>query len=297
VIDIRRILCPVDFSDASRHALEHATAVAGWYDSRLLVLHVWAPPFPVVPPLLFSEPDHLELPAEAVREEFLARLRQWAAGAAAAGCQVDVELVTGNPAAKIVERAGAYEAHLIVMGTHGRGGFERLMIGSVAERVLHRAACPVLTIPPPAVTTSKLPFKRLLSAVDFSEPSLVAFRFAVSIAKESGAHLTVLHAIEWPLDEEMAAFDTPEFRQVIEDQTRARVGGLLTDDMRTWCEVDTTIAYGKPYREILDVAGRDDTDLIVMGVHGRNALDLMLFGSTTNQVVRRASCPVLTLKR
>ena len=67
--------------------------------------------------------------------------------------------------------------------------------------------------------------------------------------------------------------------------------------MRTWCEPEARLSYGKPYREILGAAERDGTDLIVMGVHGRNVVDLALFGSTTNQVVRHASCPVLTLRR
>ena len=71
----------------------------------------------------------------------------------------------------------------------------------------------------------------------------------------------------------------------------------MPDSVRTWCRPVTRIAHGKAYREILGVATEDSADLIVMGVHGRNALDLMLFGSTTNQVVRRATCPVLTLRK
>jgi nucleotide-binding universal stress UspA family protein len=70
----------------------------------------------------------------------------------------------------------------------------------------------------------------------------------------------------------------------------------VTDDIRQWCTPSTMVGYGKPYREIVDVAAKEQMDLIVMGVRGRNSLDLTLFGSTTNQVVRRAPCPVLTLR-
>ena len=210
---------------------------------------------------------------------------------------IDTLLLEGPPARCILERAESSSADLIVLGTHGRSGFEHLVLGSVAEKVLRRARCPVLTVPP-KVGTASVPYKRLLCPVDFSESSLRALRFALSIAQESGAHLTVLHAFEWASDGAFLTeqFDTPDFRCRLEEQVRDRVSQQLTDEARTWCEIETRLAYGKPYREILDIAERDGADLIVIGVHGRNALDLMLFGSTTNQVVRRASCPVLTLK-
>ena len=90
-------------------------------------------------------------------------------------------------------------------------------------------------------------------------------------------------------------FDAPEFRRVAEKEARTRLDALVTDDVRVWCKPTTKVAYGKPYREILQVAEKEKADLIVIGVRGRNQLDLTVFGSTTNQVVRRASCPVLTL--
>jgi len=159
--------------------------------------------------------------------------------------------------------------------------------------------CPVLTVPPPAVTVAKLPYKRLLCPIDFSESSLAALRFASSIAKESDAHLIVLNVFDWPADEELLVerFDTPEFRRVFEREAQARLGALLTGDEWNWCRPETKITYGKPYRQILEIAEREGADLIVMGVRGRNALDLMLFGSTANHVVRRATCPVLTLRQ
>ena len=77
----------------------------------------------------------------------------------------------------------------------------------------------------------------------------------------------------------------------------AKLEGLVPESIRDWCRPTTRVAHGKAYREILGTATEDSADLIVMGVHGRNALDLMLFGSTTNQVVRRATCPVLSVRR
>ena len=94
---------------------------------------------------------------------------------------------------------------LIVIGTHGAGGFEHLVLGSVTEKVLRRATCPVLTVPPRARTTAKLPFKRILCPLDFSESSLAALDFAFSLAQQGDAELTILHVFEWPAEDESLA--------------------------------------------------------------------------------------------
>jgi nucleotide-binding universal stress UspA family protein len=146
---------------------------------------------------------------------------------------------------------------------------------------------------------SSLPFKRLLCPVDFSASSMAALRRAFSIAKESDAHLTIMHVIEWPVDDTLLVDyfgDASAFRQTLEEQSRQRLEGTISSADRTWCEPSTRLAYGKPYEQILATAENEHTDLIVVGVHGRSALDVLLFGSTTNQVVRRAPCPVLTSK-
>ena len=203
------------------------------------------------------------------------------------------------PSNRILQCAASLPANLIVMGTHGRGGFERLLLGSVAEKVLRKASCPVLTVPPPAHATSKLPFKRLLCPIDFSESSIAALRFASSIAQESAAHLMLLHVFDWPTDDELLfeALSQPELRKEIEARAQRQLEALIPADARLWSDTSTRIDYGKPYRRILEIAEGSEVDLIVMGVRGRNALDMMLFGSTANHVVRRASSPVLTLRQ
>lgn len=296
MIDIREILCPVDFSDTSRHALEHAVAMAKWYESRLTAIHVLAPPFPQ-PPILFAE-FPTATPTVADRRACEEELQIWLEPARRAGVTTDVIVAEGNAAPRILEHASARKAGSIVMGTHGLSGFERFMLGSVAEKVLRWADCPVMTVPPSDRTAAKVPYTQLLCPVDFSDSSLAALRFASSLAEEADAKLTLLHVFEWPRDNDLIAqrFDVPEFRRVIEEEARGRLDALITEDLRTWCKPSTKLAYGKAYEEVLALAAREATDLIVIGVRGRNPLDLSLFGSTTNHVVRRASCPVLTLK-
>jgi nucleotide-binding universal stress UspA family protein len=298
MIEIRRILCPIDFSEASRHALEHAVVLAKWYESRITALHViHAPLFPPPPILVagFAEATAPAVPDHKACEE---ELEAWLEPAHRVGIKTDAIVDDGNAPARILEHASSSQADLIVMGTHGLGGFERFMLGSVAEKVLRKATCPVMTVPPAAVTTGRVPYSRLLCPVDFSESSLVALRFAYSLAEEADAKLTILHVVDWPDDGLLTQrFDEPEFRRRVEEEARSRLEALVTDDVRVWCKPSTQVAYGKPYREVLQTAEGEGTDLIVIGVRGRNALDLTVFGSTTNQIVRRAPCPVLTMKR
>jgi nucleotide-binding universal stress UspA family protein len=296
--EINRILCPVDLSDASQHAIEHAVVLARWYGARITALHVCNPI--VIPttdfalvgnePLVMLTADDIRAVTAQVRAVF---------DAADAG-DVNVDIESGHAANCIVARAKSLPADLIVIGTHGAGGFEHLVLGSVTEKVLRKACCPVLTVPPKTRATSMLPFKRLLCPVDFSDSSLAALEFAFSLAQEGEAELTILHVFEWlPGDEPLTnrPFNVPEYRREVEHDFDQKLHALVPDSVRAWCHPATRIGHGKPYREILGVATEENADLIVMGVHGRNALDLMLFGSTTNQVVRRATCPVLTLRR
>ena len=297
MVEIRRILCPIDYSDPSRHALDHAVALAKWYDSELTALHVIYLAFLPQPPILFAEFPKAGRPSEAERQAEEGELRAWLEPATRAGVKTDVLIDEGNAAPRILDRAASLPADLIVMGTHGLSGFERFMLGLVAEKVLRKAKCPVMTVPPATVTAARVPYKRLLCPVDFSESSLSALRFAFSLAKESDADLTILHVFDWLPDDELLLerFDSSEFREVVEGRARKRLEALVTDEVRVWCKPTTKLAHGKAYQQILEVAEDEGADLVVIGVRGRNPLDLAVFGSTTNHVVRQAPCPVLTI--
>lgn len=301
MLSLQRILCPIDFSDASRRALDHAAAIARWYGAHLTAMHVVSPRFMPMPPVLFAEaPPKPAALTQAEADDIAAHVRAWLAPASQSGIETDVIVEEGHqPAAQIVARAVSLPANLIVLGTHGRSGFDRLLLGSVTEKVLRKSVCPVMTVPPPAERPSHLPYKHLLCPVDFSPPSLAALRFAISMAKESDARLAIANVIEWTATglAPNVPFDYTEFRREVEDDSRRRLDALVSEEVRTWCQPTTRLLYGKPYEEILTFARNEGVDLIVMGVHGRSVLDLMLFGSTTNHVVRQAACPVLTLKQ
>lgn len=306
MIDIHRVLCPIDFSDVSRRALDYALAIATRYESSVSLLHVAA-----IVPTADSWPGHSFPPSmiltEGDREAVLTSMRHFASIDSASIIPIQYEIAEGRAAAEILAKAEAMRADLLVLGTHGRSGFERLVLGSVAEKVLRKAACPVLSVPPHAAGTSGAGplFKRILCAVDFSDCSLRALNYATSLAQEADARLTVVHVVELvpqlPADLHETTLAGPrsleEYIAAAEDDARERLKDAVPDAVRAYGTVDTAVARGKAYREILRVAAEQQSDLIVIGIHGRGALDLMFFGSTAQHVVRQASCPVLTLRR
>jgi nucleotide-binding universal stress UspA family protein len=299
VVEIRHILCPTDFSDISRHALESAVVIARWYEAQITALHV-ATPMIMLGTLAPVPPAATEmLPGESNQPRLMEQLHGWLAPAAAVGLRTHMTVDQGNPATSILDHARTLPADLIVMGTHGLSGFDRLVLGSVAEKVLRKSTCPVMTVPPLTAGTSKLPFAHVLCPLDFSDSSIAALEFAFSLAQESNARLTLLHVFEWPSDEASArrVLETSEFHQQWVAETRQKLEGLIPADARNWCTPESKMTFGKAYYQILHLAANEQVDLIVMGVRGRNPIDLMLFGSTTNQVVRQAACPVVTLRR
>jgi nucleotide-binding universal stress UspA family protein len=299
MLQIRRILCPIDFSETSRHAWDHAVAVAGWYGSRITALHVCHHELPIeAPPFVPRPVAALDLTTDE-REDVTRQFQPWLTQASTAGVEAEFVLDIGaSPAAPILARAASLPADLIAIGTHGLQGVERFLLGSVTEKVLRKSTCPVLTVPPPAISPAKPPYKRLLCPIDFSPSSITALTYALGIAKESDSQLTVLHVLDWPTEDDLfiERVDTPELRRESELATRRRIDALISEDARTWCDPATVIRHGKPYQAILERAAEERAELIVMGVRGRNQVNMMLFGSTTNQVVRQATCPVLTLK-
>ncbi len=302
MIEIRRILCPVDFSDFSRRALDHAVAIAQWYEATVTALHVFSPA-PVAafgPGSVAFEPIVL---TAVDCDQLLADTKAFAETRSAPSVTVEAVVREGYAAAAILEQAASMKADLLVIGTHGRSGFERLALGSVAEKVLRKANCPVLTVPNrlPDVPAGPVLYKRILCPIDFSDSSLHALKYAMSMAQEADGQLTVLHVVahEFEYDPGMVhdkGMSIGDFMERREEALRVRLQDTI-GGATEFCSVEPLTTYGKPWREVLRVATETQSDLIVMGVQGRGAADLLFFGSTTQHVVREASCPVLTLRR
>jgi nucleotide-binding universal stress UspA family protein len=299
MIEIRRILCPTDLSDLSRRAFEHAVALARGYESEIKVVHVLEPILPGPGPTFYPSWKVLN---PGVREQIEGEMAAMTSPAAESGVSVDCSVREGGATNEILEEARTLPADMVVMGTHGRSGFERWFLGSVTEKVMRKAPCPVLTVPPLAEglhPQGASLFGRILCPLDFSAPSDHALRYALSLAQEWRSEIVLVHVLEWPLAEtaggEPAWFDSREYRRFLEDDAHERLEQAVSDDARVWCRTDQVLASGKPWREVLRTAEERRTDLIVMGVRGRGRVDLALFGSTTQNVVRGAHCPVLVI--
>ena len=297
---IRRILCPIDFSDTSEHCVAHAAALARWRQARLTVLYVESPLTQRLPHATeeWTDAQAHQSDSERIRRRVEALLT--AAGEPPARADVIVDL--GQPVPRILERSAGLPADLIVMGTHGIGGVQHLVLGSVAEKVLRRAPCDVLVVPPRALSAARLPYASILCGVDFSDVSQRALTVACELATDSGASLTVLHAIGWPWNEssEPDLTEVPaaqaaalgEYRRYLETTAAARLRDLLTASPVRPAHDTALVRHGRSHRELLRAAREGDVDLIVLGAQGRGSVDLALFGSTASQVVRGAACPV-----
>lgn len=294
-----RVLCPVDFSAASAHALRYACQLASAHGAQLLLQHVYTPP--ALPDVAFA----------ATTAELNRLSDETKAFAQREGCsdpRLTVAIDVGRAADEIIGRVAREDIDLLVMGTHGASGFTRLVLGSVTEKVLRQVRCPVLTVPPHATEAlTVIPFRRILCAVDFSDWSLAALDQAATLAAPSGATLIAMHVIEWPWAEPPApTFDElparqadalQEYRRYVIAQATARLRAAIATVVEDRCPVTIEIAHGKPHVQLLRLATEGQADLIALGVHGRSKLDLAVYGSTTSQVVRHASCPVLTVRR
>jgi nucleotide-binding universal stress UspA family protein len=297
MIRFKRIVCPTDFSKFSFRAADYAVSLAKHYDGEVHFVHV-------VPEVLLH-PDQYPYLVEPVRTEpeirsrAMDRLDAFMALTRAEQIQSRFSVQEGAPVATILKVAKEDEADLICLGTHGREGVERLVLGSVAEKVLRKAPCPVMTVSEPGDEEAIRPavFEKILCAVDFAALSLRSLDYALSLAQEAGGNLVLINVVEWFSEEPGwdVQLNVEDYRAQMEESVRNRLNEVVPKEAREWCDIDIVVRSGKPYRDILELARERDVELIVMGVRGRNPLDLMLFGSTTQHVVRHSQCPVLTV--
>jgi nucleotide-binding universal stress UspA family protein len=293
-----RILCAVDFSDISQRALAHAVTLARQHQAGLTVLHVIPPPVPVpARPLDYGRTGSLDFGG---RERWTADVRRFTERFRDAGPEVAV--AEGVADAEILAAATRLPADLVCLGTHGRSGFERWVLGSVADKVLRKARVPVMTVAPrcepPAPEGAH---RRILCAIDLSAASPRLVGYAADLARAAGgdACLTVLHCVEdLPPDDVAllrAGFELRPYRRYREEQARTRLAELAAAVQAPGLRVELAVATGKAWRAILGRADEYREQMIVLGADADEGKTAHL-GSTTDRVVREAGCPVVTFR-
>jgi nucleotide-binding universal stress UspA family protein len=282
----RKILCPIDFSAGSQHAFRVAARLAGDTGTELLLVHAW-----FLPPIAAG--GDMPLPAAAIQglvDDAERGLAELIPEAKSLGVEhVSSQLVSGPPWERIIGLAEPED--LIVMGTHGRTGIRRFLLGSVAEKVVRHAPCSVLVA---RDAGEPAPFRNLLVPIDFSDYSKRALEEASALARRTDGRITLLHVVELP----------PIFHGVPPGDLVKDVDAMARTKLASWAEL---VAPGLPLTKLVrsgSAAGQilamlhDDPsfDLVVAGSHGRTGFQRLMLGSVAEKLVRYASRPVLVAR-
>jgi nucleotide-binding universal stress UspA family protein len=289
-----RILFAGDFSERSRGAFRAACSLAGESGAHLHVLNVAEPALLAEPPGPARGarfPAVLPAHTPAQRQEIEGRLRAFYQ--AAPPVAVDYIVRDGDAAEEILRAADEVDADLLVVGTHGRGGIDRLICGSVAEAVMRRSSRPVLVVRDAGASRPDAPIRMILHPTDFSARSWPALGVARALARANRAGLALMHVAPAEVitgDTFYAPADLgPERAELEKLQEQSARAGLQGS-------VKSRLCQGDPVTEILLAAEELGCDLIVMGSHGRTGLGRLLMGSVAESVTRRAPCPTLIVK-
>lgn len=287
-IGIKNIAFATDLSPASYAALPFAAEIARLYGAKVWGFHVYSPKVYAIPPSL-TVPAPGEVPQEVARE-LAGHLAQHLEG-----IPQEAVIAYGETWNAISSFIKENNIDLIAIGTHGRTGFGKVLLGSVAETIFRQSTCPVLTVGPKASSHRDQPVetKEILYATDFTAASRAAAPYAISLAQEHQAHLVLLHVIEPPKAGELTHGGeyVSASMQLLRD--------LVPPEAELWCKPEHVIDYGSPADLILKLAQQRHTHLIVLGARkpeGSLGLTTHFAHATAYKIVSQASCPVLTVR-
>ena len=287
-VSLQNILYATDFSPIAENAASYALEFARIYKAKVFALHVrpvevygMAPP-ESWPALRDAADTQAKEQAEYLAQRF-------------AGVSHEAIVAEGDIWEFVREHIERDHIDFIVMGTHGRKGLGKLFLGSVAENVLRRVTCPVLTIGPLVQVGPEraVAMKHILLATSFSSASEAAAAYAMSLAQENQALLDIVHVIE---PRKTGAIPNPsELTAGCMDRMRA----LIPPEAELWCEPHTIIEVGDPAEQILNVAKARRAGLIVLGVKAAEVVPGIghIPWTTAHKIIAGAECPVLTVRR
>ncbi len=284
-VALRTILFATDFSAGANKAAPYVTALARRFGSKVQLVHV------VDLAAAFKTPD-AGICIDLFRRSGEENLKKAKAQLAATGVPAVAILTEGIDAAKeILQVAAENAADLIISGTRGHGNLARLALGSVAEHLIHHAACPVLTAGPNVKAVGATEhFKQIVCATDFSSEAARAVKYAVAFAQSYGAHMFLCHVL--PRSDGSRHIDVQELTEKFQANLRA----LIPETARQWCEPECVVDHGYAADGILLLARRVKADLVVLGTHRSSHWFTSLKAGMAFEVIRAAACPVLTVR-
>jgi len=287
---VKNILYLTDFSEPSEAALPFAASIAREYGAKVHAYHVLIPAT-----YTYTTPELTAAALEGQEDFAVTNMQRVGAYLGSLPHETIVERGTGIWPA-LEEAIKDYAIDLIVLGTHGRTGAQKLLMGSVAEEVFRRSHVPVLTIGPGERLGAHrgARFRHVLYATDFTAESLVAAPYALSMAQENEARLTLLHVMKEP--------EKKPFDKAMEDAISSamfQLHEIVPQLAESWCKPEAVVEFGNPADQILRTAKERGADLIVLGVRGGRGVPgaaTHLERATAHKVVVHAQCPVLTVR-
>jgi nucleotide-binding universal stress UspA family protein len=294
-IKIDGILTATDFSDEALIGLRYAVVLAEKLGAALQLLNV------VEPVPRFSGLEAVPFTRTTSEVAALARsqLKNLAERETKERMSVTSSVRIGKPFHQITMAAQESAVDLIVIATRGYTGAKHVLLGSTAERVVRHAHCPVLTVRASAGSKPNgFRLEKILVPIDFSNLSRDALPWAISLARQFGSELTLLHVVEkFPIDYTLPG-GGQGMMEGLREQARTELGAIANSLRKSsQMHVSTEVRTGIPYDQICDAAQTLAADLIVLTTHGYTGLKHVWLGSTAERVVRHAKCPVLAVRK
>lgn len=292
---IEHILVPTDFSEASEAALATALDLARAFGARVTLLHAWSiPPFAYAEAISWPLTDFQGAAREAL-DGVLARTSKTYP-------KIGAVLREGGAWEQIVDVVKTRECDLVVMGTHGRHGLPRVVLGSVAAKVVRLSPVPVVTVAARQAprqagaaegAAKSKSFARILVPTDFSEASERSIAHAVSLARTFQAQLTLVHVWRMPNTGYSEQLEWPN--EAMERAARKALGDALARTQKLYGDTDAVLREGAEAQQILELVDKRNIDLVVMGTHGRRGISRLVLGSIAEKIVRLSPVPVFTV--
>jgi nucleotide-binding universal stress UspA family protein len=298
MIQFKKILVPVDFSEPSKKAVTYGLTLATRFKAKLIVAHI----VPESSALTYAFPtDTLEVEKQQ-RDKASREIQKLVPAEHAAGLDLQTVVKTGHIDAELLRMVKDEAIDLVIMGTHGRRYLGRWFIGSVTEHLLRRVPVPVLTVShvdtERHAITGPVMLKRIVYATDLSDTSSIGMKYAIEFARSSGAELTVVHVVD-QLDRMLwgpAAATWLEGERVkLVQEMRKKLAEFVAREKPSDMGVEALVLEGKPFSRILEFAQSRDMDLIVLNLQSKGILERAFLGSTAERVVRLAQIPVLSI--
>ncbi len=296
-VQFKNILCATDFSDFSNQTVHYGVALAKEFDARLIVCHV----IDLSSVAIYGE---FQLDPVGQQNRIIEDAReQLEALTGDQPVKWEPLITVGKPADEILRAVEETDIDLVISATRGRSGLKRLILGSVTERLMLTLPCPLLVLRSPehdivSVPARAIQLKKILVGCDFSPDSSQALKHALSLAQEFEAELHLANVIEPPAQPILLKGETSATEEIQEDYRNLlsqKLKDMVPEEARNWCTPQTSILDGQPYEELAKYAESNAIDMIVMGIRGHGLVKTLFLGSTTDRVIRRSPCPVLSV--